>query len=94
MVYSIKFSEEVEAVEPFIGQIQLFPYDFVHRDWALCDGKPLNISENQALFSLIGTKFGGDGITNFALPDSTGINPLRGDWRYYIALQGIYPSRS
>ncbi|MQA28556.1 MAG: tail fiber protein [Luteitalea sp.] len=77
-------------MEPFLGQIQLFPYTFAPRGWALCDGRSLPISQNQALFALIGTNFGGDGRTTFALPKLAG---PAADLGYYIALQGIFPSR-
>lgn len=57
---------------PFIGQIQTFAFNFAPRDWADCDGQLLQISLNTALFSLIGTIYGGDGRTTFALPDLRG----------------------
>ncbi|GEQ85495.1 tail Collar domain-containing protein [Patiriisocius marinistellae] len=56
-------------VNPFLGQIESFPYNFAPRGWARCDGQLLAISSNSALFSLIGTIYGGDGRTTFALPD-------------------------
>lgn len=59
-------------MEPFIGQIQAFGFNFAARGWALCDGQIMAISQNTALFSLIGTTFGGDGRTTFALPDLRG----------------------
>jgi microcystin-dependent protein len=77
-------------MQPFIGQIQLLPYNFAPREWAPCDGRLLQISQNQALFSLLGTTFGGDGRTTFALPKLAG--PTNGVG-YFIALQGIYPNR-
>jgi microcystin-dependent protein len=77
-------------VEPFLGQIQLFPYNFAPRGWAPCDGRTLAISTNTALFSLIGTNFGGDGVQNYALPKLAGPSAAIG---YYIALQGVYPPR-
>ena len=55
--------------EPFVGQIQPFGFNFAPRGWALCDGQLLPISQNTALFSLLGTIYGGDGKTTFALPD-------------------------
>ena len=58
--------------DPFIGEIRLFPYTFAPRGWALCNGQILSISQNTALFSLIGTMYGGDGRTTFALPDLRG----------------------
>jgi len=56
-------------MEPFIGQIMLVGFNFTPRGWASCDGQLLSISQNQALFSLLGTTYGGDGRTTFALPD-------------------------
>lgn len=58
--------------EPFIGEIQVFPFGFAPRSWAQCNGQLLPISQNQALFSLLGTMYGGDGRTTFALPDLRG----------------------
>lgn len=62
--------------EPFLGQILIVPYNFAPRGWAFCDGQLLPISQNTALFSLIGTTFGGNGQTTFALPDLRGRVPL------------------
>lgn len=80
-------------MEPYIGQLELFPYGFTPYRWALCDGRLLSINDNEALFSLIGTRFGGDGVTTFAVPDlsNAAIGPYN---HYYIALQGEYPSRN
>jgi microcystin-dependent protein len=58
--------------QPFVGQINAFGFSFAPRSWALCSGQLLAISTNQALFSLLGTYFGGDGRTNFGLPDLRG----------------------
>lgn len=57
---------------PFVGQITLFPYNFAPLGWALCQGQLLPINQNTALFSLLGTQFGGNGTSNFALPDLRG----------------------
>jgi len=59
-------------MDPLIGQIQPFGFNFAPRNWAKCDGQLQAISQNTALFSLLGTTFGGDGITTFALPDLRG----------------------
>ena len=59
-------------MEPFIGQIQLFGFNFAPRGWAKCEGQLLSISQNSALFSLLGTMYGGDGRTTFGLPDLRG----------------------
>jgi len=82
--------------EPFIGQIQLFAYNFVPMGWALCDGATLPIVQNAALYSLIGCQFGGNGTTTFMLPDLRNANPLAftNQMRYYIAIMGLYPERS
>jgi microcystin-dependent protein len=63
-------------MEPFLGQIQLFAFGWAPQGWALCDGRLLAISSNTALFSLLGTTYGGDGRTTFALPDLRGRVPL------------------
>jgi microcystin-dependent protein len=58
--------------EPFIGQIMLFGGNFAPQGWAFCNGQLLSISQNTALFSILGTTYGGNGTTNFALPDLQG----------------------
>jgi microcystin-dependent protein len=63
-------------VEPFIGEIRLFGFNFAPVGWAFCDGTLLPISQNTALFSLLGTTYGGDGRTTFALPDLRGRVPI------------------
>lgn len=63
-------------MEPFIGQILMFAGNFAPRNWALCDGQLLAIAQNQALFSILGTTYGGDGRTTFALPDLRGRVPV------------------
>lgn len=62
--------------QPFISQISLFGFNFAPRGWALCDGQLLPINQNQALFALLGTTYGGNGSTNFALPDLRGRTPM------------------
>lgn len=94
-------------MEPLIGQIQYFPYNFQVRDWAFCRGQLLPIQQYTALFALIGTTFGGDGRTNFALPDLRRYHP-NSHTEYQIGemlpegvpymyaqicLNGIFPSR-
>ncbi len=63
-------------MDPFIGQIILFAGTFAPRNWAFCDGQLLPISQNTALFSLLGTTYGGDGRVTFALPDLRGRVPI------------------
>ena len=62
--------------EPFLAEIRLISFNFPPRGWALCDGQLLPINQNQALFSLLGTTYGGDGRVNFALPDLRGRVPI------------------
>jgi microcystin-dependent protein len=62
--------------QPFVGQIALFPYTFAPKGWAFCAGQLLPISQNTALFSLLGTMYGGNGTSNFALPDLQGRVPV------------------
>ncbi|WP_292994275.1 tail fiber protein [Nitrosomonas sp.] len=62
--------------DPFIGEITTFAGNFAPRGWALCQGQLLSIAENDVLFSLIGTTYGGDGVSTFALPDLAGRIPL------------------
>lgn len=77
-------------MEPLLGQIQIFPYTFPPTNWSPCNGQILQISQNQALYALLGPNFGGDGKTTFALPNLKG--PAEGVG-YYIAMQGIFPPR-
>jgi microcystin-dependent protein len=63
-------------MDPLLGQITLFAGNFAPRDWAFCDGQLLAISQNTALFSILGTTYGGDGRTTFALPDLRGRAPI------------------
>ena len=58
--------------DPFVGEIQIFPYNFAPQGWVLCNGQLLDISDYQILYSLIGTTYGGDGQSNFAVPNLTG----------------------
>ena len=58
--------------DPFVAEIRIFPFNFAPKGWAFCDGQLLPISQNTALFSLLGTFYGGDGKSTFALPDMQG----------------------
>jgi len=62
--------------DPFVAEIRIFPFNFAPRGWAWCNGQLLPISQNTALFSLLGTTYGGDGKSNFALPDLQGSAPM------------------
>lgn len=61
---------------PFVAEIRIFPFNFAPRGWAFCNGQILPISQNTALFSLLGTTYGGNGQSTFALPDLQGNSPL------------------
>ena len=62
--------------DPFVAEIRIFPFNFAPKGWALCDGQLLPLSQNTALFSLLGTTYGGDGKSTFALPDLQGRAPM------------------
>jgi microcystin-dependent protein len=63
-------------MDPFVAEIRIFPFNFAPRGWAFCDGQLLPISQNTALFSLLGTTYGGDGKSTFGLPDMQGNAPM------------------
>ncbi|WP_375459904.1 phage tail protein [uncultured Enterovirga sp.] len=62
--------------DPFVAEIRIFPFNFAPRGWAWCDGQLLPLSQNTALFSLLGTTYGGNGKSNFALPNLQGCAPM------------------
>jgi microcystin-dependent protein len=76
----------------FIGQIALFPYTFTPNGWMPCEGQIIRIAENSALFSALGTQFGGDGRTTFALPDYRSLAPANS--RYFLSITGEFPQRA
>ena len=78
--------------EQYIAQITLFAGNYAPRSWAFCNGQLLPIKDNQALFTLLGITYGGDGISTFALPKLEGLSSGKVKVRYIIALEGIYPS--
>ena len=63
-------------MDPFVAEIRIFPFNFAPKGWAFCDGQLLPLSQNTALFSLLGTTYGGDGKSTFALPDVQGNAPM------------------
>ena len=65
--------------DPFVAEIRIFPFNFAPKGWAWCDGQLLPLSQNTALFSLLGTTYGGDGKSTFALPDMQGSAPMHPD---------------
>ena len=82
--------------EPFLAEIRIVGFNFAPRGWAFCDGQILPINQNQSLYSLLGTTYGGDGKTTFALPTAKPI--FTADSRTVllqcISLYGVFPSRS
>jgi microcystin-dependent protein len=77
---------------PYVGETRLFAFDFAPVGWLACEGQLLPIDQNQQLFQLIGTTYGGDGETTFALPDATG--PASGGvaLSMCVSLFGLYPA--
>jgi microcystin-dependent protein len=63
-------------MDPFVAEIRIYPFNFAPKGWAFCDGQLLSLSQNTALFSLLGTTYGGDGKSNFALPNMQGNAPM------------------
>jgi microcystin-dependent protein len=63
-------------MDPFVAEIRIFPFNFAPKGWAFCDGQLVPLSQNTALFSLLGTTYGGNGKSNFALPDVQGRVPM------------------
>ena len=74
--------------EPFLSEIRLMSFNFAPKGWALCNGQLLPINQNQALFSLLGTTFGGDGRVNFQLPQLQGTVPMHAGNGYVLGERG------
>ena len=74
---------------PFVAEIRIFPFNFAPTGWAFCDGQILPLSQNTALFSLLGTTYGGDGKSNFALPNMQGSVPIHYDQGPGLSLYDI-----
>ena len=75
-------------MESYIGQICLFGFNFAPKDWAFCNGQLMSIAQNSALFSLLGTTYGGDGRTTFALPNLQGRVPIHQSNNHVIGKMG------
>ena len=81
-------------MDVFLGMIKALPYNFIPMGWQPCDGGLMQIVQNQALFALIGNKFGGDGKQTFARPDLRGAETDAGGFcKYYICVAGLWPPR-
>lgn len=74
--------------EPFLAEVRVMGFDFAPRGWAFCDGQILPINQNQSLYSLLGTTYGGDGQTSFALPDLRGRTPIHAGNGHQIGQKG------
>src|SRR3712207_3830276 len=74
--------------EPFLSEIRIMSFDFAPKGWALCNGQFLPINQNQALFALLGTTFGGNGQTTFALPDIRGRVPMHSGAGFILGTKG------
>jgi len=74
--------------EPFLGEIRLVSWNLAPGGWAFCNGQILAISQNTALYSLIGKIYGGDGVTTFALPDLRGMTPVHAGPGFALAQRG------
>lgn len=84
-------------MEPYIGEIRLFGFNFAPPGWAFCSGQILPINTNEALFAILGTTYGGNGVTNFALPDLRGrlaVHPGQGPGLSYYQLGEIVGTES
>src|SRR5262249_52029103 len=75
--------------DPFVAEIRIFPFNFPPKGWAFCDGQLLPLSQNTALFSLLGTTYGGDGKSNFALPNMQGNAPMHPGQGPGLSLHGL-----
>ncbi|MFK7696733.1 phage tail protein [Paenibacillus sp. HJGM_3] len=80
--------------DPYIGEIRIFGFNFAPDGWALCDGQLLPISSNTALFSLLGTQYGGNGTTHFALPDLRGRVPIGQGGGFVVGQSGGEPTHT
>jgi microcystin-dependent protein len=82
-------------MDPLMGDIELFAFDYAPMYWMACEGQTLSIPTYEALYSLMGTTFGGDGINNFCLPDLRKALPMQSMGMHYcIAVMGMYPDRT
>jgi microcystin-dependent protein len=83
------------GINPFLGEVETFAFSFCPQGWSTLNGQLLPINQNQALFALLGTTYGGDGLTTFALPTAKPIFTATGAVLLQcIALQGVFPTRN
>ena len=79
--------------DAYLGEVRAMPYGFAPQGWAPCQGQLVPLSANTALFSLLGTTYGGDGRSTFALPTLAPLEGKCGTLQYCIAIQGTFPQR-
>jgi microcystin-dependent protein len=80
--------------DPYLGDVRAMSFDFVPHGWAPCQGQLVPVAQNQALFSVLGTTYGGDGIVNFGLPKLAGVPAQNGaELPYCICMEGLMPLR-
>jgi microcystin-dependent protein len=77
LVFTLLKPKGLAMADQFLAEIRMFPFNFAPTGWAFCDGQVMSISQNTALFALLGTTYGGDGKTTFALPNLQGSSPLQ-----------------
>lgn len=80
-------------MEPLLGQIQPFSFNYAPNGWVVCNGQTLNIAQYQPLYALLGPRFGGNGTTTFGVPNLTNASLANG-CLYYIATEGLWPSQN
>ncbi|HMG06483.1 MAG TPA: tail fiber protein [Chthoniobacterales bacterium] len=80
--------------QPFLGEIKIVSFNFAPKNWAMCNGQFLPINQNQALFSLLGTMYGGNGQTTFALPDLRGQVPIHVGGKFTLGQAGGEPAHT
>jgi microcystin-dependent protein len=86
----------VRVDEALMGEVKLFAGSFAPKYWEFCQGQVLPITENTALFTILGAQYGGDGMTTFGLPNLAPLTPIGADptpINYIICVSGIYPQR-
>lgn len=76
-------------MQPFLGQVEAFAFNYAPQNWLPCDGRLLSISQNTALYALLRNTYGGDGKSTFALPKLAPLSPAGPN--FYIAIVGIFP---
>jgi microcystin-dependent protein len=88
VAFTSKPHQGVAMSTPFLGEIKIFAFPFAPKSWALCNGQLLSIQQNTALFSILGTTYGGNGVQTFALPDFRGRTPIHFGGSFTIGERG------